>query len=698
MFKSFISPEKIIGNGTKAASPEAFSNFMLGRETSLGEKVLKSATNNISNFSRKGVSVDTSSNISSLLETISTNITNNVDNSINNTLNSFKTEIQTSLSDIQKQVQSNLLNSFKTEIQTSLSDIQKQVQSTLSTVIQNFSKDYQQRIQSKEDNKPSNISKDYQQRIQSKEDNKPSNVLKNYQQQVQSTLSTVIQNFSKDYQQRIQSKEDNKPSNVLKGFLGLYQNAIDFVSFFGDSKNNKKIETSLKSLRSMFDESFNTAIVIRQVINKIVKQLSNLPTASGNAGPLNLDVSVPGGRLKQAGGASIGKFLKGGGGKILGAGVVGAGALGMMNMQAARASQEEKLAETAKKGVGGEDKPNEFMEGLNSIIERFSDAIDGLLGRKKTPPGGGGGSASSGGGSTNGGGGTTGAGGGGSPTLVTGSEQEKVEKVLGSYEGSKLKAYQDTNGIWTIGEGNTRINGRAVRPGDTITAEQSIQMKRSAIEEHRQRAINQVGLQKWSSLPENTRVALTSLVYNYGSIPPKVLPSVRLGDSEKIASAIEGLSGDDSGVNAWRRKDEAMIIRTGKSSRVNIYPSNTTRVSQQISPTVSPTVSPQPAKKPPAATPAPRPSPKVEPAQNPKAREVSQAITSPGQNAKNNVEVASLPPNITVIPGGESQNRGGVVPLSPPSGDAPDVSMYGSTGNPNNPNPYTSLILGMNFA
>jgi GH24 family phage-related lysozyme (muramidase) len=156
------------------------------------------------------------------------------------------------------------------------------------------------------------------------------------------------------------------------------------------------------------------------------------------------------------------------------------------------------------------------------------------------------------------------------PTAITGSEQEKVEKVLGSYEGSRLKAYKDAKGIWTIGEGNTRINGRAVREGDTITAEQSIQMKRSAIEEHRQRAINQVGLGKWNSLSENARVALTSLVYNYGSIPRSVLPAVRSGDSEKIASAIEGLSGDDGGINAWRRKDEAQIIRTGSSSRVKL--------------------------------------------------------------------------------------------------------------------------------
>jgi len=162
--------------------------------------------------------------------------------------------------------------------------------------------------------------------------------------------------------------------------------------------------------------------------------------------------------------------------------------------------------------------------------------------------------------------------------VITGSEQEKVEKLLGSYEGSRLKAYKDSGGKWTIGEGNTTINGRPVREGDTITAEQSIQMKRDAIDDHRQRAIKQIGLDNWNKLPENTRVALTSIVYNYGSIPTRILSAVKSGNSEKIAEGIVGLSGDNGGVNAWRRKDEAQVIRTGISSRVNLPKGN------QISP------------------------------------------------------------------------------------------------------------------
>jgi hypothetical protein len=622
MFKSFINPEKIIGNGTKAVSPEAFSNFMSGKESSLGKSVLNSATNNISDFSKKGISVDTSSNIAPLIQNISTSIVNNVDNSISNTLNSFKTEIQTILSGVQQQVQSN--------------------------------------------------------------------------------LASVIQNFSKDYQQRIQSKEDNKPSNVLKGFLGLYQNAIDFVSFFGDSKNNKKIETSLKSLRSMFDESFNTAIVIRQVINKIVKQLSNLPTASGNAGPLNLDVSVPGGRLKQAGGASIGKFLKGRGGQLLGAGVVGAGALGMMSMQAARASQEEKLAETTKRGVGGEDKPNEFMKGLNSIIERFSDAIDGLLGGKKKPPGGGGGSASGGGG-----GATPPPGGppGGSPEITT-TGGKGVLDLIASVEAGP--------------EGYDSFNQSAGKTSGKATEKTIGWLAKNA----------QGAIGRYQHMPEYILNRAKAVGYDENTLfTPEVQDAITIKQLKTEHRLDDFLSGKMSSEDfltrispTWRGLPQGAFNArklggTSDSTYNDVFAGGGRNAAHMTSSKVlstlkriqskpntqieatSPKPTPQTAQKPPAkVTPAPRPISRVEPAPKTQVQKVSQAITSPGQPS-NTPQVINVPTEVAVVPmGGNQSGGGGVAPLSPPSGDRSDVSMYGSTGNPNNPNPYTSLILGMSFA
>ena len=355
MLKSFINPQKILGNNPGDASPEAFSNFMMGNNSAASNVEQNSPANNISDFSRISEVKADISNLQSLISTISENISNN----FNTNLNSVRTEIEVKTEGLQSQIQ-NITNTINNKVESSSSN----------NVTQN--------------------------QIQ--------NITEGIQTQVQTTLSKLIQNFTKDYQQKIQNKEDNKPSNILKGFLGLYQNAINFVTFFGDSKNNKRIENSLKGLRNMFNDSFNTALIIRQTIVKIVKQLSNLPSASASSGGLNLDVKVPGGPLKQAGGSTIGKFVKGGAGRMLGVGAIGAGVagLGLMGMQAAKASQEEKLAETKKRGVGEES--NGFMEGLNNIVERFSDAIDSLLGGKKKSSEGGGGGGTSGGGGAPGGG------------------------------------------------------------------------------------------------------------------------------------------------------------------------------------------------------------------------------------------------------------------------------------------------------
>ena len=40
-------------------------------------------------------------------------------------------------------------------------------------------------------------------------------------------------------------------------------------------------------------------------------------------------------------------------------------------------------------------------------------------------------------------------------------------------ESLKLTAYKDSAGVWTIGYGTIRINGRPVLPGDTCTQEQA---------------------------------------------------------------------------------------------------------------------------------------------------------------------------------------------------------------------------------
>ena len=72
-----------------------------------------------------------------------------------------------------------------------------------------------------------------------------------------------------------------------------------------------------------------------------------------------------------------------------------------------------------------------------------------------------------------------------------------------------------------------------------------------------------IGPEIFDKLDPNAQAALTSIAYNYGSVPERVTRVAKSsgGDREAIAVAVEGLKGDDKGINAARRQAEADIIR-----------------------------------------------------------------------------------------------------------------------------------------
>ena len=385
------------------------------------------------------------------------------------------------------------------------------------------------------------------------QDNKVQGVVNN----IQNVFQTTLQNFTKGYQQKLKSIEDSKPSGILEKFFGLYNNVTGFIQFFGDSKNLNKISTSLKGLRGLFEDSFETAKLIRKTINKIVKQLSSLPVATpSGGGGFNLDIKVPGSPLKSA----AGKMLGGGRGKML---ALGAGALGA-GIAAGGAINALSGSENLQPAVVQQSIPENLADSLSSIVDRFTNAIDSLIksagGKPKSAP------TTSGGGSSGGGGGNKGDNGdGGGGVTATGSEQQKTEALIAGEEGIRLKAYKDSHGTPTIGYGQTRINGRSVQMGDVMTKDQAVGGLRSNIEEHRKRAIRDIGQDSWNNIKdENSKAVLTSIAYNYGHIPPSVVSAAKSGDPKKISAAVGSLSS-----NPERRKREADFILTGKSSKLD---------------------------------------------------------------------------------------------------------------------------------
>lgn len=214
---------------------------------------------------------------------------------------------------------------------------------------------------------------------------------------VTNIISKSIGNFSKDYQDRIKKVDEAKPTGVLQKILGLYRDVIGFIQFFGKRKFVEGLRDNLKALQKSFTDSFEVAKLIRQVIIKIVKQLSNLPkTSPSGGGGINLDIDVPGGGLKKTAPRGLGGRMRGmGRGKML---ALGAGALGL-GAAGAAATNALSGSDTIQPGSPAPEIPGNLLDGLTAVIDRFSKAIDSLVkgssGKKSSgsSSGGGGGSA-----------------------------------------------------------------------------------------------------------------------------------------------------------------------------------------------------------------------------------------------------------------------------------------------------------------
>ena len=160
-------------------------------------------------------------------------------------------------------------------------------------------------------------------------------------------------------------------------------------------------------------------------------------------------------------------------------------------------------------------------------------------------------------------------------TATNVSDSEYLDKViilLKAYEGFRSKAYKDAVGVWTIGFGSTYVDGRPVKRGDTITVEKAKQQKRNDIDKFKNKIISQIGQDSWDKLDLDTRVVLTSIGYNYGSLPSVLIEPAKSGDKEKLSQIIAtNLSKHNRGINAWRRGDEAAILASGESKRAPEY-------------------------------------------------------------------------------------------------------------------------------
>lgn len=149
--------------------------------------------------------------------------------------------------------------------------------------------------------------------------------------------------------------------------------------------------------------------------------------------------------------------------------------------------------------------------------------------------------------------------------------------LLREKEGLRNGAYWDVNhyrvgyGSDTKTDAQTGAITRVGRNTTVTTADAEADLRRRT-EVFQNQAAREIGAQNWRELSNAAQAALTSVIYNYGSLDRKngrgagIADDIRAGATspEAIARLVEGLQGHNNGVNRHRRLAEARMIRTGQ--------------------------------------------------------------------------------------------------------------------------------------
>lgn len=142
-------------------------------------------------------------------------------------------------------------------------------------------------------------------------------------------------------------------------------------------------------------------------------------------------------------------------------------------------------------------------------------------------------------------------------------------QLLRDLEGFKNEPYYDVN-AFRAGYGSdtyTTEDGtiKTVKKGDFVSREDAERDLYRRIETEFGAKAKQAAGEAWESYNPMQRAALTSIAYNYGSIPKRISSAVKSGDARKVSDAIVSLADDNDGINFNRRIKEAEMMIYGGS-------------------------------------------------------------------------------------------------------------------------------------
>ncbi len=145
---------------------------------------------------------------------------------------------------------------------------------------------------------------------------------------------------------------------------------------------------------------------------------------------------------------------------------------------------------------------------------------------------------------------------------------EAAASLLREFEGFRATPYFDVNAqrvgfgsdTITLADGSIR---KVVKGMRVSVADANRDLLRRVGSEFLPKARNQTGAARFDSFSPQQQAALTSIAYNYGELPSRIIAAVRTGSDQEIANAIRGLGGDNDGVNRSRRNKEAALFLAG---------------------------------------------------------------------------------------------------------------------------------------
>ena len=150
--------------------------------------------------------------------------------------------------------------------------------------------------------------------------------------------------------------------------------------------------------------------------------------------------------------------------------------------------------------------------------------------------------------------------------------ETQAADIIRKFEGLSYTPYWDVNN-WRIGYGSSTVtdmfgnvtklsDDKSNKPEITITDKDAERdLDRRLTDEFIPKVMNSIGS---ANLPDGAIAALTSVCYNYGSLPSSVSKAAKTGNLEKIARAVLNLRSHNGGILADRREQEAAYILNSK--------------------------------------------------------------------------------------------------------------------------------------